>query len=85
MSVPLLDSSILVILDSVIPQSITPASRSLDHVLQGFVEHGSLPLPQGPTVAPPASIPSLRRSSRPTKPFSYLQDYKCSSANRVLP
>ena len=76
---PLLDSSIPVILDSVIPESITPASRSLDHVLPGSVEYGSLPLPQGLAVAPPTSILSFKRSSRPTKCPSYLQEYKCNT------
>ena len=41
-------------------------------------------LEQGPTivqdVSPPTdSLPSLRRSTRATKPPSYLEDYKCST------
>ena len=38
-----------------------------------------MPLDQGHAVVPHASLPSLRRSSRPTKPPSYLQDYKCNT------
>ena len=54
-----------VVLDFVIPDSITPGSE----------EHNSLPIPQ----ETPISLPSLRRSSRPTKLPPYLQDYKCST------
>ena len=54
-----------VVLDFVIPDSITPGSE----------EHNSLPIP----LETPISLPSLKRSSRPTKLPPYLQDYKCST------
>ena len=62
-----LDSSIPVILDSVIPDFV-----SSDPVILDSAKPGSLPFDQGPNVVPHTSLPFLRRSSRATKPSSYL-------------
>ena len=69
-----LDFSIPVILDSVIPDFV-----SSDPVILDSAKPGSLPFDQGPNVVPHTSLPFLRRSSRATKPSSYLQDYECST------
>ena len=69
-----LDSFVSVISDSVIPEPIIPASSSSNPISLGSIAPGSLPLPQGPYIIQPTTLPSLRRSSRPTKPPSYLQD-----------
>ena len=68
-----------VISASIIPESIIPASGAFDLVSQGSIVSDSLPLPQEPNIVQPDIVPSLRRSSKTTKPPSYLQDYKCSS------
>ena len=45
-----------------------------------FVESVPIPLvAQNPINDPPTSIPSLRRSSRPSKTPTYLKEYKCST------
>ena len=45
-----LESSIPVISDSVIPESIIPASGSSDFVSPSSIAPDSLPLPQGPDI-----------------------------------
>ena len=64
-------------LDSSIP--VIPDFVSLDPVILDSAKPGSLPFDQGPNVVPHTSLPFLRRSSRATKPSSYLQDYECST------
>ena len=87
MSNPPLDSSIAVSSDSLTLVSLTPSSIGSDFGFTDSAKPGSSLLDQGPNVAPHASIPSLRRSPRSTKPPSYLQDYKCNtiSSNELPP
>ena len=69
-----LDHVLPIISDSAIPEFVIPYS-----IHTNSAKLGSLPLDQRHVVIPPTSNPSLRRSSRPSKPPSYLQDYKCST------
>ena len=67
-------------INTVIPDSIVPESVILDSSHSTSTESVTIPLvAQNPINDPPASIPSLRRSSRPSKALTYLKDYKCST------
>jgi len=74
-----LNPAVPVISDSSIPESIIPPFGAFDHVSPGSIAPDSLPLPQDPNIVQPDIVPSLRRSSRTTKPPPYLQDYTCSN------
>ena len=65
--------------DSSMPESIIPPFGASDHVSPGSIAPESLPLPQEPNIVQPDIVPSLRRSSRTTKPPPHLQDYTCNS------
>ena len=65
---------------NVIPDSVVPKSTISDSSHSTSAESVTIPLvAQNPINDPPASIPSLRRSSRPSKAPTYLMDYKCST------
>ena len=74
-----LSPAVPAISDSSMPESIIPPFGASDHVSPGSIAPESLPLPQEPNIVQPDIVPSLRRSSRTTKPPSHLQDYTCSS------
>ena len=65
---------------NVIPDSIVPEPAISDSGHSTSAEFVTIPLvAQNPINDPPTSIPSLRRSSRPSKTPTYLKDYKCST------
>nr|POE54978.1 hypothetical protein CFP56_75389 [Quercus suber] len=79
-----LDPILPIISDSVVPESIpsdsaVPESIPSDSTNINFAEPDSLSFDHSHIIVPYASIPSLRRSSRPSKAPAYLQDYKCST------
>ena len=74
-----LSPAVPAISDSSMPESIIPPFDASDHVSPGSIAPASLPLPQEPNIVQPDIVPSLRRSSRTTKPPPYLQNYTCNS------
>ena len=66
------------ILESVPSDSTVPQSALSDSANINSTEPDSLSFDHSHIIVPHASIPSLRRSSRPSKVPAYLQDYKCS-------
>ena len=70
-------------LDSSIPSPLMTSDSTIPDFAPS-ANTGSLSLNQGHAIVPhvsqpTTSLPSLRRSTRATKPPSYLQDYKCST------
>nr|POE60388.1 hypothetical protein CFP56_33310 [Quercus suber] len=67
-------------INTVIPELVVPESAISDSSHSTSAESVNIPLVAQNTInVPPASIPSLRRSSRPSKAPTYLKDYKCST------
>ena len=65
--------------DSSMLKSFIPLFDASDNVSAGSTTPEPLPLPQEPNIVQPNIVPSLRRSSRTTKPPPYLQNYTCNS------
>ncbi|XP_023900878.1 uncharacterized protein LOC112012717 [Quercus suber] len=79
-----LDPILPIISDSVVPESFpsystVPESVPSDSTNINFAEPDSLSFDHSHIIVPHAFIPSLRRSSRPSKAPAYLQDYKCNT------
>ena len=65
---------------NVLPNSVVPELAISDSGHSTSAESVTIPLvAQNPINDPLTSIPSLRRSSRPSKAPTYLKDYKCST------